>query len=152
MKNVEVLLREHVQGVGRCGDVVSVSVGYARNFLLPRKLAIQATADNVKSMERRRDRLALDEAALAADVTARIQALSGVKLKTTEKADESGRLFGSVNAATVARLLAEAGHPVEERNVRLEHPIKEVGTYKVPVHVRDEKNAEVELVVEGASA
>ena len=148
MKSVTVLLRDDVKNLGRCGDVVKVAAGYARNYLLPRRIAVQATDDNVKMMERRRQELALQEAARVADAEKSVQALSAVTLKTAEKADENGHLFGSVNAATVAKLLTDAGFPIEERRVRLEHPIKTVGTHVVPVHLRDEFNADVSLVVE----
>src|SRR5262245_56402055 len=111
---VEVLLREHVSNLGRCGDVVQVAPGYARNYLLPRKLAIQATDDNKRAMLRRRARLDAEEAKKAKETLARVETLAAVVLKTSGKADETGHLFGSVNAARISELLAEAGHAVLE--------------------------------------
>lgn len=151
---VEVLLREHVSNLGRCGDVVQVASGYARNYLLPRKLAIQATEDNKRSMLRRRSRLDADEARKAKETLARVETLSGVVLKTSGRSDESGHLFGSVNAARISELLASAGHAVALDDVRLEAPLKTVGTHVVRIHVHGETFAEirVEVGVEAAGA
>lgn len=150
MKNVEVLLREDVHKLGRVGDVVKVAPGYARNFLVPRRLAVQATGDNVRAMARRRERIEAEEAARSEEFQARVEALSAVTVTTVERADEAGHLFGSVSAATVARLVQEAGHPVEESQVRLDHPIKAVGAHQVAVHVHGALSAEVTVVVEAA--
>ena len=95
---VEVLLRENIATLGRCGDLVKVAPGYARNYLLPRKLAVEANADNKKAMLRRRGRLDVEEAERAAEVQARVAGLAGLVLRTSGKADESGHLYGSVNA------------------------------------------------------
>src|SRR6185436_9789792 len=97
-QKVEVLLRENLKNLGKCGEVVRVPPGYARNYLLPRKLATEATAENVKLMARRRIRLDADEAKRDAEVDARIAALASVQLSTSAKADEGGHLFGSVSA------------------------------------------------------
>lgn len=146
-KNVEVLLRDNVKDLGRCGDIVKVSPGYARNFLLPRRIAVAANADNKRSMVRRRALLDVEEAKQNAEVDARVAALSGIEVVTTMRADEHGHLYGSVNAAAVAALLASKGHVFEERNVRLETPIKEVGTQTVRVHVHGDRFAEIRLTV-----
>lgn len=146
-KNVEVLLRDNVKDLGRCGDIVKVSPGYARNFLLPRRIAVAANADNKRSMVRRRALLDVEEAKQNAEVEARVAALSGIEVATTMRADEHGHLYGSVNAAAVAALLANKGHVFEERNVRLETPIKEVGTQTVRVHVHGDRFAEIRVTV-----
>lgn len=147
MKNVEILLREHVENLGRCGDVVKVRPGYARNFLLPRKLAVVATADNKKLMVRRRARLDAEEAQRNQELEVRIAALATVALRTTQKADENGRLYGSVNAGAIVDLLRIAGFEFEESDVRLDAPIKEVGSHTVRVHVHGERFAEIGLEV-----
>ena len=149
---VEVLLREHVTNLGRCGDVVQVASGYARNYLLPRKLAIQATDDNKRAMTRRRARLDADEAQKAKETLARVETLSGVHLKTSSRADESGHLFGSVNAARISELLAAAGHAVLVEDVRLEAPLKTVGTHVVRIHVHGETFAEIRVEVEAEAS
>ena len=147
MKRVEVLLRDNVPNLGRCGDVVAVAAGYARNYLMPRRIAVPATADNVKVMQRRKVRLEAEEAALMADIEARINALQNVSLAAAERADDNGHLFGSVSASTIAKLLSEKGFATEERDVRLEHPIKSVGTHEVPIHVHGEHTATVTVEV-----
>jgi large subunit ribosomal protein L9 len=145
---VEVLLRENLKDLGKCGDVVSVAPGYARNYLLPRKLAIQANEENKRAMMRRRGRLDAEEAEHAKAAQARVEALADVVLKTSGRADPGGHLYGSVNAAQIAGLLAAAGHPVAEKDVRLETPLKTVGGHTVRVHVHGETYAEVRVEVE----
>ena len=147
MKNVEILLREHVENLGRCGDVVRVRPGYARNYLLPRKLAVVATEDNKKLMVRRRARLDAEEVQRDQELEVRLSALATVALRTSQKADESGRLYGSVNAAAIVDLLRIAGFEFEEADVRLEAPIKAVGSHTVRVHVHGERFAEIGLEV-----
>jgi large subunit ribosomal protein L9 len=145
---VEVLLREHLGGLGRCGDLVQVAPGYARNYLLPRKLAIQASEDNKRAMLRRRVRLDAEEAERAKETLARVEALAGVILRTSGKADEAGHLYGSVNASQIAALLAQAGHAVAEKDVRLDTPLKAVGSHTVRVHVHGDTFAAVKVEVE----
>jgi large subunit ribosomal protein L9 len=147
MKRVQVLLRDNVPNLGRCGDVVSVASGYARNYLMPRRIAVAATPDNVETMKRRKAQLDAEEAALLADIRARVTAISGVSLTVAERADENGHLFGSVSASTIARLLGEKGFETDERHVRLEQPIKSVGSHEVEVHVHGEYAATVSIEV-----
>ena len=147
MKNIEVLLREDVRDLGRVGDVVKVAAGYARNYLLPSQKAVAASADLVKAMAKRRAAIEAEEAARRAEFEGVLEALGNLTVSTTEKADEKGHLFGSVNAATIAVLLREAGHAIEEAQVRLEQPIKTTGTHLVPVHVHAELAAEVTVEV-----
>lgn len=151
MKNVKVLLREDVDDLGRIGDVVKVAPGYARNYLLPYQLAVEATADNVRAMERKRALVEAELAAREADISAKIESLGKLTLTTREKADDTGTLYGSVNAARIAELLAAAGHPVEERDVRLDEPIKTLGAHEVPVHIFGEHYAGIQVVVEAES-
>jgi large subunit ribosomal protein L9 len=147
-KNVEVLLRDHVKSLGRCGDVVKVSPGYARNYLLPRRIAVAATDDNKRAMVRRRAILDAEEAQRSAEIKARVDALAGVVVKTSGKADDNGHLFGSVNAAAIGELLRKAGHGVDDKAVRLEAPIKTVGTHKVKIHIHGEDHGEITVEVE----
>lgn len=150
MKNVKLLLRENVKDLGTIGDIVNVRAGFARNYLLPYGLAVQATADNVRAMDRRRKRYEADLVAREAEISKQIAVFSELQLVTREKADEKGTLYGSVSAGAVAKLLAAAGHPVDERNVRLEEPIKVVGNHEVPIHIHGEHYASVQLLVEAA--
>ena len=149
MKNsVEVLLREHVRDLGRCGDVVRVAPGYARNYLLPRRLAVPATADNTVQMKRRASRLAAEDALQSAEIAARVAALSALRVTTRQKADENGHLYGSVSAALLTELCSAAGAVFEERDVRLDAPIKSVGEHKVRLHVHGETHAENTVIVQ----
>ena len=146
-KNVEVLLRDNVKNLGKCGDVVKVSPGFARNYLLPRRIAITANEDNKKAMVRRRALLDVEDAKRDAEVQQRVDSLNGIMVMTKVKADEHGHLYGSVNAANVVELLARAGHPYDEKAIRME-PIKEIGTHPVKIHVHGDRFAEVKVVVE----
>lgn len=148
MKNVEVLLREDVDKLGRVGDVVHVAPGYARNYLLPRSIAVAATPENKRLMARRRERLEAEMLLRAAEFEEHAKVLDAVVLRVQMRADEQGHLYGSVNAAKVAELLARVGHDLGERAVRLDTPIKEVGEHKVRVHLFREIHGEVTLVVE----
>ena len=150
MRNVQVLLRENVDDLGIIGDVVQVAPGYARNYLLPRKIAIAATPENVKMMERRRQRYLASVEAQAAEIEERIAALGRIRLVTSEKADETGTLYGSVSSQSVVELLTAQGFEVDERSIRLEEPIKSVGEHEVPVHIHGEHYASVQLVVEAS--
>jgi len=148
MKNLHVLLRENVPALGRIGEVVRVQPGYARNYLMPRKLAVEATPDNVRLMERKRSRVEAEEKQREADISARIEALGKITLSVVEKADATGTLYGSVGPALIVKLLSKAGVSAEEKDIRLEEPIKSVGTHEIPIHVYGEHYASVQIVVE----
>lgn len=150
MKNVTVLLREEVPNLGDVGDVVKVASGYARNYLLPYRYAVEATPYNVKMMERRRARVIAEREAREADIAEKIESLGRLMLRTAEKADDGGTLYGSVGAARIAELLTEAGHPTAEKDVRIDEPIKTLGTHEVPVHIFGEHYAGIQIVVEAA--
>lgn len=147
-KSVQVLLREDIENLGHCGDVVKVSAGYARNYLMPNRLAQVANDENIKMIARRRERFAALRAEREKEQKAFAERLEGVELTTVENADLQGHLYGSVSAATIVKLLAEQGHEVEERNVRMSGPIKEVGEHEVEVHVYGDLNVAIQLTVE----
>ena len=148
MKNRQVLLRENVASLGTIGEVVKVRQGYARNYLFPFKLAVDATPENVRLMERKRVRVATEEKQREAQISERIEALGKITLSVVEKADATGRLYGSVGPATIVKLLAKAGVVAEEKDIRLEEPIKSVGTHEVPIHIWGEHYAGIQIVVE----
>ncbi|NOT31386.1 MAG: 50S ribosomal protein L9 [Planctomycetes bacterium] len=152
MKNLNVLLRENVASLGHIGEVVRVRQGYARNYLIPRKLAVDATPENVKVMERRRVRVEAEEVAREAQISARIEALGKIMLSVIEKADASGTLYGSVGPAVIVKLLARAGVVAEEKDIRLEEPIKSVGTHEIPIHIWGEHYAGIQIVVEAEAS
>lgn len=147
---MEVLLRDYVESLGECGDVVAVAPGFARNYLFPQRLAVEATADNKKQMERRKVTLQAEAVVKNAEMDAWIAALATVTLVTVERADAEGHLYGSVNAGAIAGLLEKAGHKVEEKSVRLPAPIKTTGTHMISIHVHKDRFAQVTLRVDGA--
>lgn len=152
MKETEILLREHVKNLGRCGDIVKVKAGYARNYLVPRGIGIQATEDNKAAMQRRRERLDIEEAAMLAEFDKTIELYSKLQLETVQRADDHGRLYGSVNASMIVALMGEAGHQVDEKDVRLEAPIKAVGDHTVTIHLHAERSGTVALTVKAEGA
>ncbi len=149
MRETEILLREHVKNLGRCGDIVKVAPGYARNYLIPNKIGIEANEDNKKAMERRRVRLDAEEAALLAEIDARLTAFAKLELKSVQRCDDHGHLYGSVNALAIVGMMGEAGHEISEKSVRLERPIKSVGSHQVTIHLHAERSGEVSVIVEG---
>lgn len=147
-QKVEVLLRENLKNLGKCGDVVRVPPGYARNYLIPRKLATAASDEQKRLMARRRIRLDAEEAKRDAEIEARAAKLQGIALATSSKADEGGHLYGSVSAANIVELLHKAGHgAVTEKDVRLDTPIKAVGAHTVKLHVFGDRYVDVQVVV-----
>lgn len=144
---MEVILREDVKFLGRAGELVKVKPGYARNFLLPKGLAYEATEGNRKRIlaeSKARLARASEEKAAATTVA---QALGGVSLTLARKAGEGDKLFGSITAQDVADALAAQGHAVDKRKIDLEHPIKTLGHHTIPVRLHHEVTAEVRLTV-----
>lgn len=147
MRSTPVLLKENVPGLGLCGEVVHVAAGYARNYLLPNRIAITATPDAVRQLERRAARARAEEDAARGEAEALATQLSETELRTEEKADQHGHLYGSVNTASITAMLGEKGFSIDEKQVRLDAPLKEVGIHMVSVHVRHDVSAEVRLVL-----
>ena len=149
MARVELMLRENVRYLGKVGDVVTVAAGYARNYLIPNKLAAKATAENCRVLARKRERIDAEEAARNAELSARVAVLEGMVLETTERSDENGHLYGSVNAARVAELLNEKDFEISDDNIRMERAIKESGTHEVELHLFGETSVKVTIEVTG---
>ena len=149
MTRVELMLRENVRYLGKVGDVVTVAAGYARNYLMPRNLAVKATAENRRVLARKREVLDAEEAARNAELAARVAVLEGMVLETTERSDENGHLYGSVNAARVAELLNEKSFEISDDNIRMERAIKESGTHEVELHLFGETSVQVTIEVTG---
>ncbi|MEX1025081.1 MAG: 50S ribosomal protein L9 [Planctomycetota bacterium] len=147
---MKVLLRESVPNLGIVGDVVDVAPGYARNYLLPRRIATEATPENVRSYAKKRERYHAEMAAQQADIERRVEAFGNLRLLTAEKCDEGGSLYGSVSVAKIVEMLATAGHPVDEKDVRLAEPIKKLGEHEVAIHVHGEHFASVTIMVEAS--
>jgi large subunit ribosomal protein L9 len=144
---MQIILQEDVEKLGSRGQVVDVAEGYARNYLLPRKLALEASAGNMKRLEKMRAVFAKKEAVERADAQRLAELLAGVSLEFTRRAGESDQLFGSVTGADISEALAAQGYTVDKRKVALAEPIKTVGEFEVPLKLHREVSANVKLVV-----
>jgi large subunit ribosomal protein L9 len=144
---MEVILREDVDKLGNRGQVVKVAAGYARNFLLPKKLAVAATDANKKIVEQERQAHLRKEAKLQGEAQDLAKLLNGVSVTITQKAGGNDQLFGSVTSKDVADALAAKNFNIDRRKVQLEEPIKQLGEFKVPVRLHKEVTAEVTVVV-----
>ena len=147
---MEVILLKKVQRLGSFGDKVSVKAGFARNYLIPRSIAVAATSKNVAEFEARRADLERQEAEALAEAGKRAAAFEEVEITVLRKAGEEGRLFGSVGPADVAQALGEAGHEVVRQQVRMPggDPIRQLGEYEVTIHVHADMDAVIRLKVE----
>lgn len=143
------MLRENLRHLGKVGDMVSVAPGYARNFLLPRGLASPATAENRRVLARKRERQDAEEKARNVELAARASALGGMVLQTTERSDEKGHLYGSVNSSRVAELLNEKGFEISDDSIRMGEAIKESGSHEVELHLFGETTVNVTIEVTG---
>jgi len=149
---MQIILQEDVEKLGHRGDVVTVKPGYARNFLLPRKLAIEATSGNMKALERIRGALAKKTATELDAAQKQAELLNGVSLKFTRKTGENDQLFGSVTSADIADGLATQGFKIDKRQVHLSDPIKALGEYSATIKVFRDVTAAVKLHVEKEAA
>lgn len=144
---MQIILQEDVEKLGTRGQVVNVAEGYARNFLLPRKLALEASAGNMKRLEKMRATFAKKEATEKGDAQKLAELLAGVSLELTRKAGENDQLFGSVTSGDISEALAAKGFNVEKRKIALAEPIKVVGEFEIPVKLHREIAANVKLSV-----
>src|SRR3982751_4137027 len=133
MAHTNVLLREDVDDLGARGEIVRVKSGYARNYLLPRKLAVEATASNVKQIEQERGALLKKEAKERSSAQLQATALGRLSLNFQRKVGEHGMLYGSVTSMDIAEALKEKGYEFDRRRITLKDAIKETGDYTVPV-------------------
>jgi large subunit ribosomal protein L9 len=144
---VKLILREHVDHLGDRGEIVSVAPGYARNYLLPKGLALVATPGNLKQLEYQRKIWAEKDAkelGEAQEIAARISAVS---LTATKKAGEAGTLYGSVTSAEIAEMLRERGVEVDRKKIVLDEPIKALGSYEITIKVFRKVDAKIALEV-----
>jgi large subunit ribosomal protein L9 len=147
MAHTKVLLREDVDDLGARGEIVRVRSGYARNYLLPRKLAVEATAGNVKGIESERAALLKKEAKERASADAQSQQMGTLELEFRRKAGEQGALYGSVTSMDVAEALRERGYEIERHRIHLREPLKRVGEYTVPVRLHREVTIDLKVRV-----
>jgi large subunit ribosomal protein L9 len=144
---VKVVLRQDVDNLGERGEVVNVAPGYARNYLLPKGLALQATPGNLKMIEMKRKVWAVREAKEIEDAQAFAAKLAEVELNIPKKAGESETLYGSVTTSEIADLLKEKGFEVDRRKIVIDDPIKSLGEFSVHVKLHKQVSGEIKLVV-----
>ncbi len=144
---MEVILRQDVEKLGTTGQIVKVAPGYARNFLVPRGLAVPATEANKKIVEQQRQAYLRKEAKLAADAQELAKLMANVSINISQKAGENDQLFGSVTAQDIADQLDKQGYKIDRKKVALDHPIRTIGEHKVVVKLHREVSIEIPVNV-----
>ena len=145
MATVKLLLKESIKNVGRVGDVVEVSPGYARNYLLPQDLAVEPTAGNVKKIEERRKEIEKQERDLREHQAKLIEKLTGVEVTLERRANDQGHLFGSVSATEIAKALQGQGFNIEPDDINLPGKLDRIEKYTVQVKFADDLAADVKV-------
>jgi large subunit ribosomal protein L9 len=144
---MEVILREHVESLGRRGDVVKVAEGYARNYLLPRKLALPVTDHNKRQIDRERkaaEARDMEEKSAAEAIAVR---LTELEVEIRRRVGENDTLYGSVTSADISQALKDKGFDVDKRKIVLPEPLKALGENTVPVRIHREVTAQVKVKV-----
>jgi len=149
---MKVFLRDDVKNLGKIGDVVSVSDGYARNFLLPKKLAVEANTKNIKEFEHNKKIIHERAAKIRGASQATAEKLSALSLTIRAKAGEEEKLFGSVTTMDIAEALKAEGFEIDKKKISLEEPIKRLGEYSVEVKIHPEVSATVKVHVVAESS
>jgi large subunit ribosomal protein L9 len=144
---MEVILRKDVETLGTTGQVVKVAPGYARNFLVPRGLAVPATESNKKIVEQQRQSYLRKESKLASDATELAKLMANVSINISQKAGENDQLFGSVTAQDIADQLDKQGYKIDRKKIALDHPIRSIGSHKVAVKLHREVTIEIPVNV-----
>lgn len=150
---MRVILRENIENLGRKGDIVHVAAGYGRNYLIPKKIAIEVTSRNMKMIEIEQEALQKGFEKERASYQELIDRLNAVTLSFTRKTSEKDVIFGSVSSTDIRDALASQGIDVEKKKILLDEPLKRLGNYTVPIKIFHEEKAEVkiEVVKEGVS-
>ena len=144
---MQVILKEHIENIGQAGDLINVAPGFARNYLLPKKLAILANAKNVKQIEhQKRLKQAIKEKHLK-DCEKLAKTIESLSLTIIRKSGENDRLFGSVTSIDINEALANEGVSIERKRIHLEEPIKSLGIYTVPIHLHQDVIANLKVWV-----
>ncbi len=144
---MEVILREDIEKLGSRGQVVKVANGYARNFLLPKRLAVAATESNKKIVEQERSAHLRRDAKKQGDAEELGKLMSAVTVNIAQKAGENDQLFGSVTSKDIAEALEKQNYTVDRRNILLPEPIKQLGEHKVPIRLHKEVTIEILVIV-----
>jgi len=144
---MDVILREDIEKLGTRGEIVKVAPGFARNFLLPKRLAVAATDANRKIVEQERQAHLRKEAKVKGEAEDLSKMLTGVTVTIAQKAGEQDQLFGSVTSKDVADALAAQNYTIDRRKIQLDEPIKQLGEFKVPVRLHRDVTADVTVKV-----
>ena len=144
---MEVILREHVDHLGRRGDVVKVAAGYARNYLLPRKLALAVTDSNKRQIDREKKVAEVREAEEKTQAEALAQRLEATDIEIARRVGENNTLYGSVTSADIAHALEAKGFQIDKRKITLVDPIKAVGDVTVPLKIHRDVTAQLKVKV-----
>ena len=145
---MQIILQEDVEKLGHRGDVVTVKPGYARNFLLPQKLAVEATTGNLKAIERIRTSLAKKTATELEAAQKQAELLNGVALKFARKTGENDQMFGSVTSADIAEALSAQGFKIDKRQVQIGESLKTIGEFPVTIKVFRDVTAQIKVSIE----
>ena len=149
---MEVSLREHVDNLGRRGDIVKVAAGYARNYLLPRKLALAVNDNNKRQIERERVQAEARELEEKSQADAFAARLAEVEISITRRVGENDTLYGSVTSADIADALKAKGFDVDKRKIQLRDPLKALGESTIPVKIHHDVTAQVKVKVVAAAS
>jgi large subunit ribosomal protein L9 len=145
---MKVILAENIASLGRIGDLVKVAPGYARNYLVPKGLALESTEKNVRDLEHKKRILARKREKVRQEMLSQAEKLKQVQLTLTRKVAEEDRLYGSVSTVDIAKALEDLGFAVDRKDIRLVQPIKQLGEYQVSIRVDADVEAEVKVVVQ----
>jgi large subunit ribosomal protein L9 len=144
---MQVILRDGLDSLGSAGEIVSVKAGYARNYLIPKGLAYEATDANVRRIEREKSKLEERAAGQLADARKQASSIEGVSVTFHARAAEEGKLFGSITTADIADELAKQGVKIDRKQIQLDEPIKSLGVFSVPVRLHSEVRPELKVWV-----
>ncbi len=144
---MKVILREDIYNLGKSGELVSVKPGFGRNYLLPRKLAVLASAANVRQLEHERTVIAAKQIKMKGVAQEAAKQLSAVKVTIARKVGDQNKLFGSVTALDVAEALASQGQKIDRRHIHLPEPIKAIGNFDVEIRMHRDVQATVKVEV-----
>jgi large subunit ribosomal protein L9 len=144
---MKVILLQTIDRLGKAGDIITVKEGYARNYLIPKNAAKEATAGNMKILESLKKKQAAEDAKALAEIKTIAEKLTGLALTIPAQAGEEDKLFGSVSGETIAEALAAEGMKVDKRDIILDEPIKKLGSYQVTVKLHPEVKASLNVLV-----
>ncbi len=144
---MEVILREDIENLGSRGEVVKVAPGYARNFLLPKRMAVAATESNKKIVEQERQAHLRKEAKVVGEAQELAKIMVGTTVRIAQKVGENDQLFGSVTAKDIADALTAQNYNIDRRKIQLEDPIRQLGEFKVPVRLYKDVTVEITVIV-----